>query len=263
VSVLLEKLGEYLQQLGNEIKVVRAIAPQVSSGGNITGATIDRSDFYSATLFVDVGTASGSPTSLTVDCKLQESDDGTTFADIQGATISQITAANKQAELDINLNGRKKYIRAVATVAFSGGTSPTVPVSAVVVQGLGILGRDIFLNFIVDSPDNAIFLVDTGGFAPDYTGEVVNANESFSVKVGAQAGMLNPTVQIRVRNVDIQQAYAKAWQIYNLLHGKSFWDLSDTVHILSCQAMQQPFWIGRDAKGRDEVSCNYYFRAKF
>ncbi len=130
-------------------------------------------------------------------------------------------------------------------------------------QGIGTVGQDIFVNYIVDSPDNAVFVIDTGGFPPDYKGDVVNPGRQLSVGVGAEAGMLNPTVQIRVRNTDIQQAYMKAFQIFNLLHGKSFWNLGEDVHVLTCSAMQQPFWIGRDAKNRDEISCNYYFRAKF
>lgn len=128
-------------------------------------------------------------------------------------------------------------------------------------QGIGRVGEDIFLNYIVDSPDNAIFLIDTGGFPPDYEGAVVNPDSQLETGVGLKAGMLNATVQIRVRNVSISNAYAKAMEIFKRLHGKSFWDL-ENVHILVCVAMQSPFWIGRDSKGRDEVSCNYYFRVK-
>lgn len=129
-------------------------------------------------------------------------------------------------------------------------------------QGIGVLGRDIFLNYIVDTPDDAVFLIDTGGFPPDFTGDIINPNTQIYTRVGNQCGMLNPTVQIRVRSVDIQNAYSKAYQIFNLLHGKTFWDLDGMVHILVCNALQNPFWIGRDDKGRDEISCNYYFRIK-
>jgi hypothetical protein len=121
--------------IGNDIKVVRAIAPHSNSGSSSNGPSIDRLGYASAVLFVDVGAVSGSPTSFTVDCKLQESDDGSTWADVTGASIGTISTANTQKELNVDLRGRKRYIRAVLTASFSGGTSPTVLASAALVLG--------------------------------------------------------------------------------------------------------------------------------
>jgi hypothetical protein len=122
--------------IGSDIKVVRAIAPHSNSGSSsVNGPSIDRLDYASAVLFVDVGATSGNPTSFTVDCKLQESDDGSTWADITGASIATITTANTQKELNVDLRGRKRYIRAVLTASFSGGSSPTVLASAALVLG--------------------------------------------------------------------------------------------------------------------------------
>ncbi|TXH55825.1 MAG: hypothetical protein E6Q97_07990 [Desulfurellales bacterium] len=63
------------------------------------------------------GTTSG--TSPTLDVKLQDSDDNSTFADITGATFAQKTAAGNE---EIQFRTNKRYVRAVATI---GGTSPS------------------------------------------------------------------------------------------------------------------------------------------
>lgn len=63
------------------------------------------------------GTTSG--TTPTLDVKLQDSDDNTTFTDITGATFAQKTAAGNE---EIHFRTNKRYVRAVATI---GGTSPS------------------------------------------------------------------------------------------------------------------------------------------
>ena len=55
----------------------------------------------------------------TVDVKLQDSDDGTTWVDVTGGAFTQVTAANDNATYSKTYTGIKKYIRAVATVAVS------------------------------------------------------------------------------------------------------------------------------------------------
>lgn len=68
---------------------------------------------------VSAGTVSG--TSPTLDVKLQESDDNSTFTDITGATMTQITAST-QIESKVFSNRSKRYVRAVGTIA---GTNPS------------------------------------------------------------------------------------------------------------------------------------------
>lgn len=66
-----------------------------------------------------VGAVSG--TTPTLDVKMQESDtSGGTYADISGATIAQVTAADKYKV--INFRRTKRFCRAVATIA---GTTPS------------------------------------------------------------------------------------------------------------------------------------------
>lgn len=122
--------------IGASVKVVAGFSPQAAVAGAINGAAIDRLGFRSAVLHARSGAVTGAPTAQTYDVKLQDSADGSTgWADIPGAAITQITAANAEAEKDINLAGAKRYIRVVGTVGFTGGTSPTLQVASALVLG--------------------------------------------------------------------------------------------------------------------------------
>lgn len=122
--------------VGAEVKVVAGFSPRASAGETINGAAIDRKDFQSCVLHARSGAVSGSPTTVAYDAKLQESADGSTgWTDIPGAAISQIAAADTEKHVDVNLAGAKRYIRVVAVIAFTGGTSPTLGVAATVVLG--------------------------------------------------------------------------------------------------------------------------------
>jgi hypothetical protein len=50
-----------------------------------------------------------------------------------------LTADNTEAEKNVELTGARRYIRAVTTVTFTGGASPTIPVAAT----LTLAGRDL------------------------------------------------------------------------------------------------------------------------
>ena len=66
----------------------------------------------------------GADADETLDVKVQESDDNSTFTDIAGAVFSQVAGAN-QAEEAIHFRTNKRYVRLVATV---GGTTPAFDV---------------------------------------------------------------------------------------------------------------------------------------
>lgn len=63
-------------------------------------------------------------TSPTLNIKLQDSDDNSTYADVSGAAFTEVTDAGTKAAvahtLNVNTAGLKKYVRAVATI---GGTN--------------------------------------------------------------------------------------------------------------------------------------------
>lgn len=76
---------------------------------------------YSRAMAVFHSAPSGSGT--TSDCKLQESSDNSTFADVTGATFTQVTTAGgaKIQAMNIDLAKRLRYLRLVHTGA--GGSA--------------------------------------------------------------------------------------------------------------------------------------------
>jgi hypothetical protein len=86
------------------------------------GTGVDVTDFEGVA-FALLTSAAGTGTSPTLDVKLQDSDDNSTFADISGATFTQVTNAAASQQLKaIDLSAARKFVRAVATIA---GTSPS------------------------------------------------------------------------------------------------------------------------------------------
>ncbi len=125
------------EDIGGEIKSVLALAPVAASSAQ-NGLGIDKTGFRSATCVIANGAATGSPTSYTVDAKIQQSsDDGSTdaYADVSGLTMTQITVDNKVGEINFDLTGLKKYVRVVVTPALTGGTSPKALIGAVMILG--------------------------------------------------------------------------------------------------------------------------------
>jgi len=127
--------------IGAFVKTVKGINPTNQAAGTINGAAIDRQGFLSCELHHASGAATGSPSSRTVDSKLQDSADGSTgWADYNpdgagSGAAAQLTADNTEARKAINLAAAKRFIRVVEVVAFVGGTSPAIPVAASVVLG--------------------------------------------------------------------------------------------------------------------------------
>ncbi len=138
-----------LRDIGSHIKATTAVKGAVRAAGTFNGPGIDRTQgasnqmVQSLVLMGQVGATTGTPTSFTVDVKIQHSDDdGATdaYADLDlSAAIAQLTAIDTEAEVNINLHqlGAKKWVRAVMDVAFVGGTSPDAETSATFVLGGG------------------------------------------------------------------------------------------------------------------------------
>ncbi len=76
---------------------------------------------------ITCGAASG--TTPTLDVKLQESDDNSTFTDIPGAAFTQLTAAGSE---EIGVQTNKRYLRAVATI---GGSTPSFTFAVLLIAG--------------------------------------------------------------------------------------------------------------------------------
>ena len=109
--------------------------PAARAAGARNGTAIDRGSFSSCVLSVQAGAASGAPTAIEFGAKLQHSDDGATdWTDYEGAEV-ELTEASTIAEADVDLSGAKQFIRVVESLAFTGGTTPTLGTASQVVLG--------------------------------------------------------------------------------------------------------------------------------
>lgn len=91
------------------------------SAANTAAATSSGVDLQGYEGVVQLVVQTGAITG-TLDGKVQDSADNSSFADVSGLTFTQVTAANKIAKLDIAVNGVRRYIKYVGTV----GTGPVL-----------------------------------------------------------------------------------------------------------------------------------------
>jgi hypothetical protein len=125
-----------MRSVYNAIKALFAIRPGRYTTTQ-TGAGVDTFGYNSAALVLEVGTVSG--TTPTLDVKVQDSADNSSFADVSGLTLTQITASNNSQILQIDglnssYNGvaRRRYLRVVGTI---GGTTPSFDFGAELLLG--------------------------------------------------------------------------------------------------------------------------------
>lgn len=134
--------------IGALIKVVVGVVPASRAAGATNGTGVDRAvagsattnpNYDSAVLYTRTGAATGTPDSLTVVAKIQDSADNTNFDDFKpdGVNIAThtVAAASTDGQLSINLRGARRYIRVVETAAFVNGTTPQVVSTSVLVLG--------------------------------------------------------------------------------------------------------------------------------
>lgn len=116
------------------------VAPKIgtvpaNTDTTVNGTGIDRMGYTSCVLLAATGAVSGAPSAKTADFKIQDSADNSTFADLTGASLTQITADNTLGQKDVDLSGARRYIRVVQTVVLTAGTSPKWPVASFVLLG--------------------------------------------------------------------------------------------------------------------------------
>ena len=100
-------------------KTLLSISTRTSSA-NGTGLDIST---YEGLALVQLANNATSGTTPTLDVKIQDSADNSTFADVSGYSFTQVTAAlSDPSTLEIDLRNVRQYIRAVATIA---GTTPS------------------------------------------------------------------------------------------------------------------------------------------
>ncbi|MBC7239102.1 MAG: hypothetical protein H5T71_03260 [Chloroflexi bacterium] len=97
------------------------------AGSNQASGAYDADNFSRATLIVDLTAVNGSPTSFSLDVKLQMSpdEDGDRWVDVPNGAITTITSSPATAMVfDKPITGARR-VRAVYTLSFTGGTNPT------------------------------------------------------------------------------------------------------------------------------------------
>lgn len=119
-----------------DLSTVSMISGRQATSTVTPSTGVDMRDFTGEVTFILDSGAASAGTDPTLDVKLQESTasdgSGDAFADISGATFTQVTdaAASHQA-IKLNIDNQPRYIRAVATI---GGTdTPTFAFSVVAV----------------------------------------------------------------------------------------------------------------------------------
>ena len=124
--------------LASSIKSVAALQAQVLSGeaSEVYGPKIDRLGFEAAVIAVQTGTPYGSPSNIGVVVKIQSMSGEVDWEDVasQTTTISGEVLPHIH-EIDLNLKSVDRYIRAVATPHFTGGSSPTIELAATCILG--------------------------------------------------------------------------------------------------------------------------------
>jgi hypothetical protein len=112
--VIEQNLGQYLHT------VALLPAQSVTADGNGPGVDVREFTGEMAVFLAAKNTAGTTPT---LDVKLQDSDDDSTYADVAGATFTQVTDAGTLAavlhKITVNASALKRYVRAVADI---GGT---------------------------------------------------------------------------------------------------------------------------------------------
>src|ERR1017187_6663682 len=120
----------------DDVKVVTSVKPQSLTGSTAaTGASVDTLGYDNAKINAYAVTTTSNPSVATATVKLQESADGSTSwtdaldntGTVIGFTLDAHAAdAFNAARIEgLNLN-RKRYLRVVATPAFTGGTTPAI-----------------------------------------------------------------------------------------------------------------------------------------
>lgn len=144
-------LGDFSHAQGG----ATSIAPQASGAQASFGLVGNSVDLLGTegivSAWVAAGVTSGSPTNWTVTAKLQYSTDNSVWVDFSDGALPVIGPKTSATALyDVYVSSIQRYgryARLVATVAFTGGTSPTV----------GVFGGIVAQNKIMTSNTGASF----------------------------------------------------------------------------------------------------------
>ena len=111
-----------------ELLASNLIAGTYTADANGAGADLQG---YQGVLKIVLDSGAGGGTTPTLDVKIQDSADNSTFADVLGKVFTQVTGASVSIQsLAIDTRAVRRYIRAVIAIT---GTSPTFGLAVAVV----------------------------------------------------------------------------------------------------------------------------------
>lgn len=90
------------------------------ANGTVNGTAVDRSEYHGRAKAV-LKSGAGTGTTPTLDVKVQDSEDNSTWTDVSGATFTQVTTVASVQSIALNLQGVARYIRLVGTTAGAAG----------------------------------------------------------------------------------------------------------------------------------------------
>ena len=110
-----------------ELLASNLIAGTYTADANGAGADLQG---YQGVLKIVLDSGAGGGTTPTLDVKIQDSTDNSTFADVSGKVFTQVTDIASIQSLAIDTRAVRRYIRAVIAIA---GTSPTFGLAVAVI----------------------------------------------------------------------------------------------------------------------------------
>lgn len=109
--------------------VVATLQKPAAKTATFTSASVDLRDYDGVGSILLACAAATAGTNPTLDVKVQDSADNSSFADVAGLTFTQVTNADSLQKLNIDTGNLRRYIQVVGTI---GGTStPTFTPSVV------------------------------------------------------------------------------------------------------------------------------------
>lgn len=116
----------FTKDLKTETTTVTVLKSQSITATN-TGTGVDTAAYAGNMLLIANIAAATAGTTPTMDVKVQDSADNSSFADVTGLTLTQVTTTDSLQTLSIDKRTVRRYIRTISTIG--GTSSPAFPMS--------------------------------------------------------------------------------------------------------------------------------------
>lgn len=120
----------FTRDLKTETTVVTVLKSQSVVATN-TGTGVDTATYTGNMLLIANIAAATAGTNPTMDVKVQDSADNSSFADVSGYTLTQVTTSDSLQTLSIDKRLVRRYIRTISTLG--GTSSPAFPMGITLV----------------------------------------------------------------------------------------------------------------------------------